>query len=218
MNTLGCFSWLHSWGFFAFFQYAVFLFHAWKAIDFFLHSQKISLYLWYERSSSYRVDWNFWIRVMAFLLGGWRRSAWLHPACFLLSSLLMGFHETVLVRCCGTKCAQRCLRVRSPDSPCSQAPSSASLCLVLALILIPPKSWFQQLLCQRALTLGSTLHALKTHIRLSNPTCSERWWAPDRAPEEEGRKEGIGVISSIPNESLTHSSCSLLSLWLLTSW
>lgn len=81
MNTSGCFYWLNGCGgFFCFlvvllvfflwgglvfgvffkFQYAVFLFHAWKAIDFFFpHRQKFSLYLWYERSSSYRVDWNF---------------------------------------------------------------------------------------------------------------------------------------------------------------
>lgn len=145
---------------------------------------------------------TFWIRVMASLLD-WRRSAWLHPAFLLLSNLLMGFHETVLVRCCGTECAQRCLRVRSPDSPCSQTPSSASLCLVLALILIPPKSWFQQLLCQRALTLGSTLHALKSHIGLNVLWEVVGTWQGSRRG---GRKERIGVISSIPNPAETRAS------------
>lgn len=45
---------------------------------------------------------------------------------------------------------------------------------------------------------------------LSNPTlglmCSERWWASDTAPEEEGRKERIGVISRILNPAETKAS------------
>lgn len=58
---------------------------------------------------------TFSTRVMSTLLGDWRRSAWLQPAFLLLSHLFWGFHEIILITCCGTKCDQRCLRERSPD-------------------------------------------------------------------------------------------------------
>lgn len=117
INTLGCFYGLHGcWCFFSS-QYAVFVFHTWKAIDFFLHPPKKSHFTCDMKGlAATGLTETFRIWVMSTLLGGWRRSAGLQPAFLFLPDLFMAFHKIVLITCCGTKCDQRCLRVRSPDS------------------------------------------------------------------------------------------------------
>lgn len=60
---------------------------------FFFIAKKISFYLWYERSSSHRVDWNF-LNMSHVYFTRWLKEVSLAPACLSFTSqLVYGFSQ-----------------------------------------------------------------------------------------------------------------------------
>lgn len=129
MNTSGCFYWLHGY-WLLFIPISSISISYMKGHRFFFIAKNSYFSCDMKGLAATGLTETFWIQVMYTLLGDWRGSAWLQPAFLLLSNLFMGFHEIVLTTCCGTKCDQRFLRVRSPDSCSLLLPLLSGTCRV----------------------------------------------------------------------------------------